>query len=122
MTLGGVARACSLNSALLSLGMIMSWPTPVTAHDIYATLKDGSGRSCCSDHDCRPAHYRFTPAGVQMLISGEWIPVPNETIQYRLLDGDSGETAGGHWCGLTGSVIVTFCAILPPNPTSATQP
>src|SRR5262249_44627232 len=112
----------ALNSALLSLGLAVSWPSTIKAHDIYSALKDSSGRSCCNDYDCRPAHYRVTSAGVQMLISGEWILVPNASIQYRLLDGDSGETAGGHWCGFIGASTVTFCAILPPSPTSVTQP
>ena len=43
--------------------------------------------------------YRVTPAGVQMLVDGEWIAVPDHVIQYRALPGDTGETAGGHWCG-----------------------
>ena len=106
----------------VSLAFAVIWPSVIKAHDIYTVLKDGSGRSCCSDHDCRPARYRSTPVGVQMLIGGEWILFPNGAIQYRVLDGDSGETAGGHWCGLRGSVVVTFCAILPPSQASATQP
>ena len=120
--LGGATTAWWLSSALLLLGFAVSWPSAIKAHDIYTALKDRSGRSCCSDHDCRPTHYRLTPAGVQMLISGEWIPIPNEAIQYRVLQGDSGETAGGHWCGLRGFVIVTFCAILPPSSASSTSP
>jgi hypothetical protein len=119
----GLTRAiASLTSAPLSLAPALSWPAGINAHDIYTVLKDSSGRSCCGDHDCRPAHYRLSPAGVQMLISGKWIFVPNETIQYRALDGDTGETAGGHWCGLTGAhVTVTYCAILPPSSAHSTQ-
>jgi hypothetical protein len=57
-----------------------------------------------------------------MLIGGQWIVVPNDTIQYRALDGDTGETAGGHWCGLSGGhVTVTYCAILPPSSAYSTQ-
>jgi hypothetical protein len=37
-----------------------------------------------------------TAAGVEMLVDGRWIVVPDDTIQYRALDGDNGETAGGH--------------------------
>jgi hypothetical protein len=33
--------------------------------------------------------------------SDEWVGVPNNVIQYRSLDGDTGETRGGHWCGVT---------------------
>jgi hypothetical protein len=114
--------AWQLNSALLSLGIAVSWPAAINAHDIYTALKDRAGRSCCSEADCRPTHYRLSPAGVQMLVAGEWILVPDETIQYRTLDGDTGETAGGHWCGLTGGfATVTRCAILPPSSASSTK-
>jgi len=65
--------------------------------------------------------YRVTPAGVQMLVNGSWIAVPDHTIQYRSLPGDTGETAGEHWCGeirlLEDETVrySTHCAILPPN-------
>jgi hypothetical protein len=36
-----------------------------------------------------------------MLLDDEWVRVPNKVIQYRSLDGDTGETRGGHWCGVT---------------------
>jgi hypothetical protein len=39
-------------------------------------------------------------------------------LQYRALDGDTGETAGGHWCGApdeSGHSFFTYCAILPPS-------
>jgi hypothetical protein len=123
ITLAGARMiACPLASALLSLVLASSWPAAISAHDIYTALKDNSGRSCCGDHDCRPAHYRLSPAGVLMLVNGKWILVPNETIQYRALDGDTGETAGGHWCGLTGGhVTVTYCVILPPSSAYSTQ-
>jgi hypothetical protein len=34
-----------------------------------------------------------------MFVDGRWIDVPSERIQYRGLLGDTGESAGGHWCG-----------------------
>ena len=83
ITLLGGAAAWPLNSALVSLAIAVSWPEPIKAHDIYSALKDSAGVSCCNERDCRPAHYRFSPAGVQMLLSGECIVVPDETIQYR---------------------------------------
>jgi hypothetical protein len=115
ITLLGGAVAWPLNYALASLGIAASWTTPIEAHDIYTALKDSAGISCCSERDCRPAHYRIAPAGVQMLVGGEWIVVPKATIQYRTLEGDTGETAGGHWCGITDFGIRTHCAILPPG-------
>jgi hypothetical protein len=98
-------------AATLSLS---TWSCRVDAHDIYTDLKDSSGGSCCATDDCRPAHYRITATGVEMLVDGQWIVVPKETIQYRTLKGDSGETAGGHWCGLR-EYGATYCAILPPR-------
>ena len=87
------------------------------------------GNSCCNDQDCRPVPYRVTPAGVQMLVHGDWIAVPDHAIQYRALPGDTGETAGGHWCGRNpqngqGDRLdyATHCAILPPNPTAISGP
>src|SRR5262249_7715973 len=98
------------------------------AHDIYSGLKDHLGESsCCNETDCRPANYRVTAAGVEMLLDDEWVRMPNNVIQYRRLDGDSGETNGGHWCGVLGyelhpdhpsvphlSPFYTRCVILPP--------
>ena len=116
--IGGAAAAWPLPYALVLLAITASWPAPIEAHDIYTTLKDRFGGSCCSEHDCRPAHYRITAGGVQMLVSGQWIAVPDATIQYRTLEGDTGETAGGHWCGI---ITQTHCAILPPSSASSTQ-
>src|SRR5262249_8870558 len=103
-------------------------------HDIYSGLMDPLGESsCCDDKDCRPAHYRITSAGVEMLLDDEWVRVPNKAIQYRSLDGDTGETRGGHWRGVTNLNQVpggedpvphpgfhlcrfsTRCVILPPG-------
>ena len=117
--LGG-ATVWALNCALVSLAITASWPAPIEAHDIYTTLTDRAGESCCHERDCRPAPYRRTAAGVEMLVGEEWIVVPDETIQYRTLEGDTGETAGGHWCGSTRlRTIMTFCAVLPPSSASS---
>jgi hypothetical protein len=101
--------------SLLTLASVTGWSAPTDAHDIYMALKNRYGQSCCNESDCRPAHYRTTPAGVQMLVDGEWLAVPEETIQYRALEGDTGETAGGHWCGGVPFGSLTNCAILPPT-------
>jgi hypothetical protein len=121
ITLLGGAAARPLTYALTSLGITLSWSAPIEAHDIYMALKDRAGASCCTDRDCRPAHYRVTQAGVQMLVNGEWIVVPPETIQYRSLEGDRGETAGGHWCGIINFGTLTYCAILPPSSASSAE-
>jgi hypothetical protein len=113
--LGGAATAWPLTGALVAFVISSSWPARIKAHDIYTHLKDIAGVSCCTDRDCRPAPYRVTSAGVQMLVSGEWITVPPETIQYRAIEGDRGETNGGHWCGIIDFGTLTYCAILPPS-------
>ena len=112
--------------------MLILAVTCTEGHDIYTGLKDRLGESsCCNETDCRPAHYRVTAAGVDMLLDDEWVHVPNEAIQYRTLHGDAGETNGGHWCGVTSlqsyelhpyhpaipqsSRFYTRCVILPPE-------
>jgi hypothetical protein len=105
------------------VAFVLLWPSTAFTHDIYGTLQDGHGVSCCGGHDCRPAHYRITANSVKMLVDGRWIVVPNETIQYRTLSGDTGETGGGHWCGVTADFVsVTFCAILPPSSAFLIEP
>ena len=101
---------------LASLALLVSWSTPLRAHDIYTGLTDKDGTSCCNNLDCRPVQYRMTPVGVQVLVDGKWIAVPDDTIQYRVLPGDTGETGGAHWCGWTTNwKTKTYCTILPPN-------
>ena len=114
----GVLARC----VLASLALLASRSAPLRAHDIYTGLTDRNGASCCNFLDCRPAPYRMTTAGVQMLVDGQWITVPDDTIQYRVLPGDTGETAGGHWCGWHASRgTLTLCTILPPNSTALTR-
>ena len=111
----GLTKRLALGGILLTT---MSWPSQ--AHDIYMSLVDRDGQTCCHDRDCRPARYRTTAAGVEMLVDGRWIVVPDDTIQYRALNGDTGETAGGHWCGKL-EYGVTYCAVLPPRSAFSTD-
>jgi hypothetical protein len=116
----------SSRTAFLSAVLTISLPLPLQAHDIYSHLKDKSGASCCDDRDCHLAPYRFTANGVQMLVAKRWIDVPSEKIQYVAVPGDTGETGGGHWCGLAyepggGASYITRCAILPPQSASAQE-
>ena len=92
------------------------------AHDLYADLKTKDGKqSCCNDRDCRPAKYKVTSSGVQMLVMGQWLRIPESVIQYRTLPNDV--TEGGHWCGHGLSIghPVTVCAFLPPRSTKAPE-
>ncbi|MBQ0820055.1 hypothetical protein KBI52_07485 [Microvirga sp. HBU67558] len=118
----------SLRLDLFTAMALLGSAPPTEAHDIYSPLRDRLGHSCCHEGDCRPAPYRVTPTGVQMLVEGQWIGVLDFTIQYRVLLGDTGETDGGHWCGRfengPGFMMgyATYCAILPPNPTAIFEP
>jgi hypothetical protein len=112
-----------LKLCIFVIVMLAGFELPSKAHDIYSHLRDSWGNSCCDNKDCRPARYQVTPTGVQMFVDGDWVEVPNYTIQYRALIGDTGATGGGHWCGrayqnVDNSVFhVTQCAVLPPNAT-----
>jgi hypothetical protein len=111
-------RPMSRNWVFLVALLALS-PCSAQAHDIYEDLVDASGYRCCDNDDCHPVPYRMSPRGeVQMLVEQHWIDIPKETIQYRALPGDTGETAGGHWCGAPYRELngyYTRCAILPPN-------
>jgi hypothetical protein len=120
-----------MRTILTMIAILMLTAARAEAHDIYSGLKDHRGQfDCCNETDCRPAHYRITPAGVEMLIDLGWVRVPNEIIQYRTLHGDTGETRGGHWCGtvyggfepphpdypaVSPSQVFTRCVVLPPE-------
>jgi len=119
-----------MRAIITMIAMLVLTATDTEGHDIYRGLKDHRGQfDCCNETDCRPAHYRVTAAGVEMLLDDEWVRVPNEVIQYRTLHGDTGETHGGHWCGITYLGLVphpdhpamspsrffTRCAVLPPE-------
>jgi hypothetical protein len=113
-----------LRCAVASLVLLAIGPAATKAHDIYIGLYSKYGTACCDHSDCRPARYRETSVGVQMLVDLEWISVPPDAIQYRLLLGDSGESGGGHWCGHrvnepSETGYFTFCAILPPRLTTS---
>jgi hypothetical protein len=101
-------------------GLLVIWPGPIQAHDIYKDLLTRSGLPCCHEGDCRPVPYRLTPKGVQMFVDGQWLDIVRSSIQYRTLAGDRGETGGSHWCGLRDALgYFTRCAILPPQSAAA---
>jgi hypothetical protein len=104
---------------LACVGFLASVPH-ADAHDMYSHLTTTTGSPCCDGHDCRPTHHRVGALGVEMLVGSEWLAIRPQEIQYRTLDGDTGETNGGHWCGQTFPLlgVVTYCAILPPNAAS----
>jgi hypothetical protein len=110
--------ACSVLITLCAL--------PAASHEIYTGLKNKQGVACCDGTDCRPARYRVKGGSVQMQVEGSWYPIPNDRVDYRSLEGDRGETKGGHWCGqryaseiLGYTYLKTYCAFLPPQLTAA---
>jgi len=119
-----------MRTMMTMIAMLVFTAACAEAHDIYSELMGRLGESCCNETDCRPANYRVTAAGVEMLLDDEWVRVPNEVIQYRTLHGDTGKTNGGHWCGTMyhsfeklhpdypptpPSQFFTRCVILPPE-------
>ena len=40
----------------------------------------GTGTSCCSIADCRPADSRVVEGHYEVLINGKWLPVPQDLI------------------------------------------
>jgi hypothetical protein len=91
---------------------------PALAHDIYVGVLNKNGKECCSGHDCRPVRHRTTATGVEMEVDGRWVAVPSHTLEYRALEGDTGESYGAHWCGWIAPFsrnYITRCAFLPPR-------
>ena len=79
-----------MRTVMMMIAMLILSVPCAEGHDIYSGLMDRLGESsCCDERDCRPAHYRITSAGVEMLLDDEWVGVPNDVIQYRSLDGDT---------------------------------
>ena len=119
MCVGGITMFGK--ASLISIALVAMLPTVTHAHDIYTNLTNRSGKSCCDGSDCRPAPFRIGSSGaVEMLIDQQWLEIPSESIEYRSLDGDTGETNGAHWCGSEIAdphiaMLYTYCAFLPPN-------
>jgi hypothetical protein len=50
----------------------------------FQSLKQpGTGMSCCSMADCRPADFRIQGGQYQAMIGGAWRPVPPEVVLRR---------------------------------------
>jgi hypothetical protein len=118
-------RAMFPKASLIGVALLAIIPSQSQAHDIYGDLKNRGGVSCCNGNDCRPAPYRIVGGSVQMLVDGTWFVISNDLVDYRALEGDTGETNGGHWCGrhtvgMSWDYLNTFCAFLPPGWTLAT--
>ena len=50
-------------------------------HSWYKTLRQpGTGFSCCNNEDCRPTQARTRGGAIEVIVDGEWTPVPPSTI------------------------------------------
>src|SRR6516165_8087176 len=62
-----------MRTMMTMIAMLVFTAACAEAHDIYSELMGRLGESCCNETDCRPANYRVTAAGVEMLLDGEWV-------------------------------------------------
>lgn len=85
----GVLAALLLLSSVVCLlpsafGAPPEHADPALAPWFKSLAQPDSGVSCCSLADCRPAEYRQGKEGYEVLIEGEWVPVPPEKILQRI--------------------------------------
>jgi hypothetical protein len=84
-------------------------------HDILhyrnQTLSDKSGRSCCSNQDCRPTQSRVRGERVEVMVDGEWTIVPPEKIIN-----EPSPDLGSHVCSPTEPGVYPkghiFCVVI----------
>src|SRR5215467_8179246 len=79
--------ALTLASAILSSPALAAPPPnadPTLAPWFQSLRQPGSGTSCCSISDCRVEPYRQTATGYEVLIDGEWVPVPNDKVLQQI--------------------------------------
>ena len=73
-------------------------------HGWFESLKQpGSGVSCCSVADCRPAEYRLAPNGYEALLDAKWVRVPDD----KILHGTNNPTGHAILCRspVSGSIL-----------------
>jgi hypothetical protein len=106
---------------LLLLLLAAAAPAPARAHGWYTGLRDGTGRSCCDDRDCRPVGLCVLPDGKQglliaqpdgkqgLLIAGACVPIPWDKVL-----GVASPDGGAHACWQpVGRPPSLRCVILP---------
>ena len=79
--------ALTLAWAILSSPAVAAPPPnadPTLAPWFQSLKQPGSGKSCCSISDCRVEPYRQTAIGYEVLLDGQWVPVPNDKILQRI--------------------------------------
>jgi hypothetical protein len=74
----------------------------------FRSLKAPNGTACCAVADCRRASSRMTPTGYEVMIGGQWIPVPWERV-LRRTDNPVGEAV------VCEHETLIFCFVRPPD-------
>lgn len=108
--------------ALLILALLIV--TPVKAHDIYTTLRQGlvpEGQLCCGGDpetgDCEAiSEYRVFEDGAAVFVSrryGKTVLIGKDKITWQAVPG--GTYSEAHWCGKPRT-IVSGAPITPENP------
>ena len=68
-------------SLVLLLLFAAASAAPAQAHGWYTGLRDGIGRSCCDDRDCRPVGLCVLPDRKEgLLIAGVCRPIPWDKV------------------------------------------
>jgi hypothetical protein len=73
-------------------------------HGWFESLKQpGSGVSCCSIADCRPAEYRLAADGYEAYLDAQWVHVPDG----KVLHGTSNPVGRGIVCRspISGTIL-----------------
>jgi hypothetical protein len=93
--------------ALLGIGVSDAAP-PENAdpalHGWFESLKQpGSGVSCCSIADCRPAEYRLVADGYEAYLDTKWVRIPDD----KVLHGTANPVARGIVCRspISGTIL-----------------
>jgi hypothetical protein len=81
----------------------------------YSKLKRKDNKtSCCNLNDCVPTQSRMMNDRYEVLVEGEWTPVPQDVIQNV-----TAPDGGAHVCFPKASTIypkgTLFCVVLPPE-------
>lgn len=89
---------------------LLACAAPASAHGWYTDLRDGKGKSCCNDRDCRPVNQCVLPDRKEgLLIEGVCGPIPWDKV-LGVVSPDGG--AHACWNHLNGRANV-LCVVLP---------
>jgi hypothetical protein len=80
--------------------------------NFYSKLKRNDGKgSCCNLMDCRPTQSRMVGDHYEVMVDGEWTPVPNDKINNVVAPDGGAHVCAPRQVGPYKGVL--FCVILP---------